>query len=154
MVNWTAEDLAGVYRRREQEKQATAPIKTYVKMTREEDPIKTYVKMTREEDRREMNKLEARYWEYLQVKLSQQLIQWCGYECLNFRLADKTYYKPDFVVITNDGDIEVHETKGYWRDDARAKIKVASEQFPWITFRGLQWNKGAWKIEVFKRKRK
>ncbi len=39
-------------------------------------------------------------------------------------------YTPDFVVMLASGEIELHEVKGYWRDDARAKTRVAAEQFP------------------------
>lgn len=39
-------------------------------------------------------------------------------------------YTPDFVVMLASGEIELHEVKGYWRDDARAKTRVAAEQLP------------------------
>ena len=37
-------------------------------------------------------------------------------------------------VIGASGELECHEVKGWWRDDARVKIKVAAELFPWIQF--------------------
>ena len=35
----------------------------------------------------------------------------------------QTYYNPDYLVIY-PGHFEIHEVKGFWRDDARVKIKV------------------------------
>jgi hypothetical protein len=29
-----------------------------------------------------------------------------------------------------DGSLECHEVKGFWADDARVKIKVAAEMYP------------------------
>ena len=29
-----------------------------------------------------------------------------------------------------NGQIELHEVKGFWMDDARVKIKVAAEMYP------------------------
>jgi hypothetical protein len=47
------------------------------------------------------------------------------------RLADKTFYSPDFAVLTKaDGTLEMHEVKGFWQDDARVKIKVAASIYP------------------------
>jgi hypothetical protein len=57
-------------------------------------------------------------------------ILWYRFEGLKLRLADNTFYTPDFAVMAADGVMECHEVKGFWRDDARAKIKIAAEQYP------------------------
>lgn len=64
------------------------------------------------------------------------------------RLADKTFYTPDFVVLAPDGVLEMHEVKGFWEEDARVKIKVAAAQFP-FRFVAITRDKGNWSFESF-----
>lgn len=56
-------------------------------------------------------------------------IAWYKFEAVRLRLADDCIYVPDFMVMLADGSIEIHEVKGFWRDDARVKIRVAAEVF-------------------------
>ena len=96
-----------------------------------------------------MNKLEASYHDSLaMMKLAHEIHDF-KYEALKLRLADRTTYSPDFLVIGNDGSVELHEVKGFWEDDARVKIKVAAEMFPFFIFRGVTRSKGAWVKEGF-----
>jgi len=62
------------------------------------------------------------------------------YEALKLRLAANTFYTPDFVV-TFDDHIELHETKGFWEEDARIKIKVAAAMYPEFVFIGVEYKK-------------
>jgi hypothetical protein len=79
------------------------------------------------------NKTEAAYGNLLELrKMAGEIVDY-KYEPLKFRLADRTYYTPDFLVV-HTTHFEIHETKGFWKDDARVKIKVAAEQFPWFIF--------------------
>ena len=61
-------------------------------------------------------------------------IIWYGFERIKLKLADKTHYTPDFFVVKNDGSVEVHEIKGFMRDDAAVKLKVAAEIYPFFQF--------------------
>lgn len=70
------------------------------------------------------------------------------FECVKLRLADKTFYTPDFMVLRPDGEFEMHEVKGRWEDDARVKIKVAAAQFP-FKFVAIKKGKNGWNREVF-----
>lgn len=79
-----------------------------------------------------MNKTEAAYASLLEIKKRAGEIQDYCYEKVKFRLADNTYYTPDFFVLDKDGYIELHEVKGYLREDARDKFKVAADQYPWF----------------------
>jgi hypothetical protein len=67
------------------------------------------------------------------------------YEGVKLRLADNTFYTPDFMVLMTDGSIEFHEVKGSWKapnqDDARVKIKVAAAIHSWATFRSIELTK-------------
>jgi hypothetical protein len=77
-----------------------------------------------------MNKTEAEYDAHLRQLLRDGSILWFRFEGLKLRLADNTFYTPDFSVLTAGMQLECHEVKGYWQDDARVKIKVAAEQYP------------------------
>ena len=95
-----------------------------------------------------MNRTEARYAQLLDLrKMAGEIIGYV-YEPMGLKLADKTYYHPDFMVIFRDR-FEFHEVKGFWRDDARVKIKIAAERFPWFGFVVVQKMKSSdgWDIE-------
>lgn len=96
-----------------------------------------------------MNKTEAAYSQHLEWRLQGGEILWYLFEGMKFRLAPKTFYTPDFAVMNVDGTIELHEVKGFWEDDARVKIKVAADMFPFL-FVGVQ-RKGVtgWTFEEF-----
>lgn len=52
---------------------------------------------------------------------------------MKLKLAPNTFYTPDFVVTFEDR-IELHETKGFWEDDAKIKIRTAAAMFPEFAF--------------------
>lgn len=81
-----------------------------------------------------MNRLEADYAAHLDgLIVSGDIITW-RYEPLKLKLADKTYYSPDFLVIAADLGVELHEVKGFMREDAAIKLKVAAETFAFFKF--------------------
>jgi hypothetical protein len=96
-----------------------------------------------------MNKTETAYKKYLEgLKMSGNIL-WYAFEGLTFRLADNTRYTPDFIVLKKDMTLEAHEVKGFWRDDARVKIKVAADLYP-IKFIAVKKPKcGGWEVEEF-----
>lgn len=67
---------------------------------------------------------------------------------MRLRLAEKTFYTPDFMVVFEDR-IELHETKGYFEEDARVKIKVAAAMYPEFKFVAVYWKKKQWVFEEF-----
>lgn len=77
-----------------------------------------------------MNKTEARYAAHLDLLKHQGVILWYEFEGIKLRLADRTYYTPDFFVMRADGQLEAHEVKGFMMDDANVKVKVAGEMYP------------------------
>ncbi len=99
-----------------------------------------------------MNQTEAAYAKDLEDLLMIGEIAWYRFEGLKLRLADSTFYTPDFAVMRADGLMECHEVKGRWLDDARVKIKVAAEMYP-FRFLAIQKKRkkdgGGWKVEVF-----
>lgn len=77
-----------------------------------------------------MNKTEAEYAALLQRRCHVGDVAWFRFEGVKLRLADNTFYTPDFAVMRSTGQMEMHEVKGFWTDDARVKIKVAADQYP------------------------
>ena len=78
----------------------------------------------------EMNKTERAYAALLEGRRIAGEVAWYKFEAMKFRLADNTFYEPDFAVMLSDGQLQMHEVKGVWTDDARVKIKVAAEIHP------------------------
>lgn len=100
----------------------------------------------------EMNKTEQSYAKHLDVLLTAGEIKWYKFEGMKFRLADKTFYTPDFIVMNKNDEIEVHEVKGYWLDDAKVKIKVAAAMYPFkfiAIFPRLKKNGGGWETKEY-----
>lgn len=95
-----------------------------------------------------MNKTEMAYRIHLEVQKQSGLIAWYRFEGLKFRLADNTFYTPDFSVMLTDGSLQAHEVKGFWTDDARVKIKVAAEMYP-LQFIAIKKSKNGWEREDF-----
>lgn len=95
-----------------------------------------------------MNNTESAYAQTLEIQKRTGEIVDYKFEKLKFKLADRTFYTPDFFVVRHDG-FEIHEVKGFWRDDARVKIKVAAEMFRWFRFVAVTKKKGSWSFENF-----
>ena len=99
-----------------------------------------------------MNKTEARYAAYLADQVHLKQVLWFKFEAVKLRLADNTFYTPDFAVLRADCSLEMHEVKGFWQDDARVKIKVAASIYPFrfiaVTVRAKK-NGGGWDREEF-----
>lgn len=95
------------------------------------------------------NGLEADYAVYLDTLLFKRGVLFWAFEKIRLTLADRTTLLPDFFVVTAEGKAEFHETKGFWREDARAKIKMAAQQFPCFVFKSVQKGKEGWKYEPF-----
>lgn len=77
-----------------------------------------------------MNGTEKRRAIELEAKRQTGLIAAWWYERMTLKLADDTRYTPDFFVLETDGTITLEEVKGFMRDDAAVKIKVAASLFP------------------------
>lgn len=99
-----------------------------------------------------MNKTEALYAETLEQRKQRGELLWYKFEGVKLKLAAKTFYTPDFAVMLANGEMEMHEVKGYWLDDARAKIKVAADMYPFrfiaIKVKAKR-DGGGWSVEDF-----
>lgn len=93
-----------------------------------------------------MNKWEQQYLQHL---LSLPGVVSASYEPLTLRLADRTGYTPDFLVVMADGSVQFHEVKGYSRDDAIVKFKVAAELYKNVFVMVRKGGAGSWE-EMFR----
>lgn len=78
----------------------------------------------------EMNNVEATYADLLERRRLAGEVAWYVFEGVTLKLARDTRYTPDFFVMLADDTLECHECKGFWEDDAKVKIKVAAQLFP------------------------
>lgn len=91
----------------------------------------------------QMNLGELAYAAHLELERLEGRIMLWQYQPMRLRLGANLYYTPDFLVLRpgapqNTAGLEMHEYKGFWRDDARAKIKMAASVYPWIVFLAIR----------------
>jgi hypothetical protein len=151
-LRFSEEDIAEYQRRMGQWKEASkGSVKT--PFTIPEPPPPTEDQEQRivakgEIPKRDKNKTESAYGNYLEALKHAGAVLWYEFEGIKLRLADNTYYTPDYAVIAADGVMEMHEVKGFWRDDARVKIKVAADIYP-FRFMAIKKAKDGWEREIF-----
>ena len=92
-----------------------------------------------------MNRLEARYAELLDARQAAGEVAEWHFEALTLKLARDTRYTPDFMVVLPDGTVELHEVKGFMREDAHVKLKVCALAFP-FTVRVAYYAAKSWQI--------
>ena len=91
-----------------------------------------------------MNKTESRYAMTLGDLMRDGIVIEYKFEAIKLKLAYKTFYTPDFFVRYADGRLKFVEIKGFLRDDAAVKFKLAREAFSWAEFTMLRLVKGNW----------
>lgn len=101
------------------------------------------VKGVRPRTERGMNSWERLYAQELESRRMAGEILWWGYEAIKLRLADATFYSPDFAVLglqlpDPSPVLQFVEIKGFLREDAAIKFKVAAAAFPWARFTMLR----------------
>lgn len=99
-----------------------------------------------------MNATERAYADRLEQQKRDGFVAWYRFEGVKLRLADNTFYTPDFAVMLANDEMQIHEVKGFWTDDARVKIKVAAEMYPFRFYAVKAQSKkagGGWVTESF-----
>jgi hypothetical protein len=97
-----------------------------------------------------MNRTETAYASALEAQRQAGTILWWKFEALKLRLAPKTFVDIDFAVMAGDGGLEMHDVKGaraIYTDDAKVKMKVAAETFPFVFKVAFPRKGGGWDIE-------
>ena len=90
---------------------------------------------------------EKRYAEYLDLLYhAGEILDWF-YEPCKWKMADKTYYVPDFLVIYPDR-IEFVEVKGYEKgrfgEKGVLKFKAIADKFPYFAWKLVSWRNKQW----------
>lgn len=102
----------------------------------------------------QMNKTETAYAKTLeQQKRSGEILDY-WFEAIKLKIADNACtYTPDFLVLTNKGELELHEVKGskaVFQDDAKVKCKVCADKYPfplYVVFPRPKKQGGGWIYE-------
>jgi hypothetical protein len=98
-----------------------------------------------------MNKTEAAYAQLLDArKAAGDILDW-RFHPIRVRLADNTFYEPDFLVMTAGRELQLHETKGgFTTDKGQLKIKLCAEVLPWFrVFKCTKGKDGQWTIREY-----
>jgi len=99
---------------------------------------------------RGMNKLEQGYAARLDLRVRAGDVACWEFEGIRLRLGEGAYYKPDFLVIRPSGAVELHETKGFWREAARVRIRAAAERYWYFRFVAVKNDRAnGWTVEEF-----
>jgi hypothetical protein len=98
-----------------------------------------------------MNKLERSYAEHLDSEMGRSIVWW-AYEPVRLRLAERTTFTPDFLVQSLSGLLSFFETKGFMRDDAAAKLKIAADMYPFKFFL-VKKSKAGWDVTEVRKNR-
>ena len=101
-----------------------------------------------------MNKTETAYARHLELRKQAGEIVWYRFEGIKLRLADSCFITVDFAVMYASGQLEMHDVKGSKRifsDDARVKMKVAADAYPFVFKAVYPKSKasGSWEVEEF-----
>lgn len=85
--------------------------------------------------RGEKNKTEIAYDSHLDSLRVAGEILWYKFEGVKLRLANNTFLTVDFAVMRKDGVLAMIDVKGsphVFMDDAKAKMKIAAEMYPFV----------------------
>lgn len=93
-----------------------------------------------------LNKTEAAFLEYLKRTYPHNEV---FAQKVTLLIANGVRFTPDFIMPSLEtGQVFAFETKGFMRDDAAVKIKVAASVYPWIKFFLVSKAKGGtWSIQ-------
>lgn len=118
------------------------------------------LKTVKRHERGTMNKTEQRFAESLignVLVMGEEILalhSW-KFEAINLTLAPNTQYRPDFYLVTTDGQALFIEVKArtksgrvLWEDASRIKFKTSAELYPEFRFICASWSSsGGWKFE-------
>lgn len=98
-----------------------------------------------------MNKLEAAYErEVLVIEKARGLIQDYWFECFKLQIAPGAWFTVDFFVLMANHTLQAREVKGFVREAAMVRIKVAAGKYPFdffMCFKKKKHDGGGWLIK-------
>lgn len=110
-----------------------------------EKPVKSLPRpnLKASNDESKLNKTEAAWLAELRIRNPKFL----GIQAMTFKLGDDCRYTPDFIEISQEDKFIAWEVKGFMRDDALVKLKVAARMFPFLDFYVVKRIKGSWETK-------
>lgn len=97
---------------------------------REPENVNSFsIKPSHDEDK--LNKTELAYLHHLRAQPNNV---WVGVQNLTVKIADDCRLTPDFAVLNASGKLTLIDVKGFQREDALIKMKVAARLFPMFEF--------------------
>ncbi len=96
-------------------------------------------------DEAKLNRTERAY---LAVLRSHPAVTWIGIQSFTLKLADDCRLTPDFSTLDRGGKLTLIDVKGFQREDALIKMKVAARMFPMFTFVIAKRDGGDWKTQI------
>lgn len=115
-------------------------------------PQLTTAKPRLRQDRTGLNKTEAAFLAHLHTLYSGKGVHITA-QGMTLKLANGVRYTPDFIValspvVQEIAQVLAFETKGWMREDAAIKAKMAAQQWPWIAlYIATKRKGGGWDIE-------
>lgn len=96
----------------------------------------------------QMNKTETAYAQELELRKRYGEIAWYRFEGIKLRLADNTFYTPDFAVMLANGQLEMHEVKGVTGPTMRGENQSRRRPVPIPDHRSNEApGKSRWRVE-------
>ena len=94
----------------------------------------------------QMNKTETKYAEFLWARLLNGEIQGWWFERMTLKAAEDCRYTTDFMVLNNDGTLDLVDVKGpKVAAESLVKIRTCADQFWMFNFHVMQLKGGQWK---------
>lgn len=93
-------------------------------------------------DEAKLNRTERAYLAHLR-SLG---LPWLGIQNITLKLATDTRLTPDFCYVSAAGTMVFVDVKGFQREDALIKMKVAARLFPWAVFLIVKKNGTSWDV--------
>lgn len=125
MLNWTEEDV----------KRHNERVKSGAKSAPKQSTSKERLHALGRKKKGEMNAAEQKFANYLRTLEITGEVLWWKHEGIKLQLADRTTLTVDFNVMHADGllvMVDVKGAKAIIEDDAKAKMKIAAEMFPFV----------------------
>lgn len=97
-------------------------------------------------DTQKLNKTERAYLEYLQA----QGFVYLGIQNITLKLADDCRLTPDLNYIGKTGQFVFVDVKGFQREDALIKMKIAARLFTWAQFLIVKKDGAGWDVTEVK----
>lgn len=89
-----------------------------------------------------MNKLEKSFYDRAREAFGEDVYR----EPFKLRLAGRTWYTIDFLISCEGCRYDCYEIKGFMRDDAAVKLKVAADLYPCLNFSLVTRDKRIWLV--------